>query len=235
MVAGQPRTRRALILSGGVAHDFEATSSALTDVLAEVGFDAATSEDVDRELAALAVGGPDLVVLNLLRWTMKVERYAAQRERWSISLSEDARAGLRGYVEAGGGLLGMHGASICFDDWPGWWDLLGAVWRWETSFHPPLDGPVPVEVTPGAQHPVVAGVSDFEVVDEAYGFLDVVDDVEPLLSTRHSGATHPLLWARPVGAGRVVYDALGHDVRSFSVPEHRQVVQQAVRWAARRP
>ncbi len=223
----------AVLVSGGVAHDFPATSAELARVLGEAGFVPTVTEDVEGALTGLAApgsGARPLVVLNLLRWTMQVERYAHLRDQWSISLSPQARAGLAGHVAAGGGLLAMHGASICFDDWPQWRDLLGAAWRWDVSSHPPLDGPVDVRLVDA--HPIVAGLTDFRIVDEVYGFLDRADDVAGLLFSPHGGADHPLLWARRVGAGRVVYDALGHHVASYGVPEHREIVRRAARWAA---
>lgn len=226
----------AVIVSGGVAHDFPATSAELVRVLAEAGLGATVEADVESVLRGLRPAGEQrpLVVLNLLRWTMQVERYAHLRDEWSISLSEDARAGLLEHVRSGGGLLAMHGASICFDDWPEWRDLLGGVWRWDRSSHPPLAGAVRVTVTTD-RHPIVAGVGDFDVVDEVYGFLDRTDDVVGLMSSPHGDTEHPLLWARAVGAGRVVYDALGHHVPSYEVPEHRRIVQRAARWAAGLP
>jgi type 1 glutamine amidotransferase len=235
MTSPAPGTR-AVILSGGVAHDFPATSAELVRVLAEAGVSATVEEDVEAVLTRMGAADEDrpLLVLNLLRWSMQVERYAHLRDQWSIALSPRARAGLLDHVRSGGGLLAMHGASICFDDWPEWRELLGAVWRWDRSAHPPLGGPVSVAVATD-RHPIVAGVPDFEIVDEVYGFLDRTDDVTGLMSAPHSGSTHPLLWARTVGSGRVVYDALGHHVPSYAVPEHRLIVRRAARWAAGLP
>jgi hypothetical protein len=222
----------AVIVSGGVAHDFPATSAELVRVLDEAGLGATVDEDVESVLTGLgAAEQRPLVVLNLLRWTMRVERYSHLRDRWSISLSEDARAGLLAHVRSGGGLLAMHGASICFDDWPQWRALLGGIWRWDRSSHPPLGGSVHVAVATD-RHPIIAGVGDFEVVDEVYGFLDRTEDVVGLMSSPHGGVEHPLLWARQFGDGRVAYDALGHHVASYAVPEHRRIVQRAARWAA---
>ncbi|MGY1694392.1 ThuA domain-containing protein [Geodermatophilus sp. SYSU D00814] len=233
-MGGRTATELAVIVSGGVAHDFPATSAELARVLAEAGFTATVTEDVEAALSGLADPGPGprpLVVLDLLRWTMRVERYAHLRERWSLSLSAAARAALLGHVRSGGGLLAVHGASICFDDWPQWRELLGGVWRWDRSSHPPLGAAVRVTVARD-RHPVVAGVPDFDVVDEVYGFLDLADGVEGLMTSPHGGREHPLLWARTVGAGRVVYDALGHHVPSYAVPEHREIVRRAAVWAA---
>ena len=220
--------RTAVVVSGGVAHDFPATSAELVRVLGEAGVAATVEEDVEAALTGLTssdAGPRPLVVLNVLRWTMYVERYLHLRDQWSISLSAEARAALTEHVRSGGGLLALHGAPICFDDWPQWGDLLGGSWNWQTSTHPPLDGPVDVRVARDA-HPIVAGVDDFRIVDEVYGFLDRTPDVTGLLFSPHSGTDHPLLWARTVGRGRVVYDALGHHVPSYEVPEHRLIVRR---------
>lgn len=232
MVLADPG-RTAVIVSGGVAHNFPASSAALADVLAEVGFSVTIQTDVEAVLTGLPEADPaPLIVLNLLRWTMQVDRYAAFRDEWSISLSDSGRSALWEHVQSGGGLLGMHGASICFDDWPEWRELLGGVWRWDVSSHPPLEpDPVTVTVTTAA-HPIVAGIGTFRIVDEVYGFLDRTDDVHGLLFSAHGGVDHPLLWARTVGRGRVVYDALGHHVPSYAVPEHRAIVGRAALWSS---
>jgi type 1 glutamine amidotransferase len=218
--------RRNLLLSGGVAHDFPATSAALASLLEEVGVESVICDDPVEGLRH--VEDFELVTVNMLRWRMEVERYLHLKDTWAISLPEHTRAALSGHVRGGGGLLGMHGASICFDDWPEWRSVLGGVWDWECSGHPPL-GPVSVHVSGG--HPIVEGIGDFEIEDEAYGDLSREADVRGLLSAVHGGAAHPLLWAREVGAGRAVYDALGHHVASYEVPEHRLVVQRAALWA----
>lgn len=224
----------AVIVSGGVAHDFEASSAALAQVLTEASYDVEVTSDVEAALLDLADHPtPPLLVLNLLRWSMNVARYAHLRERWSLTLTPAARAAVVTHLERGGGVLAMHGASICFDDWPQWQRILGGTWNWERSSHPPLDEtPVTVRVD-GAAHPVVAGVEDFPVIDEVYGFLDLQPDVRALMSSAHGEAEHPLLWAREVLGGRVVYDALGHDARSYEAPAHRLIVQRAALWASR--
>lgn len=223
----------AIILSGGVAHDFETSSPALAQVLAEVGFEAQISPDVEGALLTLAThASPPLLVINILRWSMNVARYSHLREKWALSLGLDSRTALLHHLERGGGVLAMHGASICFDEWREWRSVLGGTWDWDRSSHPPIgDTPVTIRIT-DSTHPVVAGVADFEVVDEVYGFLDLEPDVHGLISAAHGGTEHPLLWARDVLGGRVVYDALGHDTRSYDSPEHRLIVQRAALWAS---
>ena len=220
---------RALILSGGIFHDFRATSGMLADTVRAHGVEAEVTEDLEAGLAALA--GYDLLVVNALRWRMQGEKYDPYRERWSYSPSEAAREAVREHLRRGRGLLAMHTAVICFDDWPEWGDLLGAQWSWGRSGHPPL-GRVHVDVATG-KHPLVEAVCGFDVEDEVYGFLDRRPGLEALMTSEHGGEAHPLLWVRESLGAPVVVDALGHGVESLCVPEHRAVVDRAVAWVLR--
>lgn len=217
----------ALVLSGGVAHDFPALAAELTAVLAESSVTADVHEDVEAALARCA--DYELLVVNMLRWRMDSGRYLAERDRWGISLSAAARAATTEFVRGGGGMLALHAASICFDDWPEWTSLVGGRWVWGTSTHPPF-GSFEVTVHPDRHDIVANSPTSFVTEDEAYGFLELADDVLPLATAAHGGATHPLIWARTVGRGRVVHDALGHAVEGYRVPAHREIVSRAIRW-----
>ena len=217
----------ALILSGGVTHDFPALNAELSRLLAEIDVTATVTEDFEGALRHL--DGIDLLVVNMLRWTMQVERYARYRAEWGLSPSPNARRAITRFVAGGRPLLALHAATICLDDWPEWQSIIGARWVWEQSGHPPF-GPITVTVDPD-RHPIVAGLPDeFELEDEAYGFLDLLPDIVPLVAAQHGGATHPLVWARTFGDGRVVHNALGHAPASYAVPEQRRLTKQSVRW-----
>jgi uncharacterized protein len=86
-----------------------------------------------------------------------------------------------------------------------------------------------------AEHPATAGVADFELFDEYYEF-ELADEKITVLAQRHraDGAVIPVMYAREVGAGRVVYLALGHDMRAWGEPPFRALVRQALAWASGR-
>ena len=216
----------ALILSGGVFHDCPATSGLLAAQLRELGCEAEITEDLEAGLARLDQF--DLLVVNALRWRMLGEKYDPYRDSLAYSPSAVARKAVVDHLERGRGLLAMHSAVICFDDWPGWGDILGAQWAWGRSGHPPL-GPVHIHVEPGA-HPLARGLGDFELEDEIYGFLDQRPGLEPQLTSPHGGADHPLLWVKPAHGGRVAVDLLGHGPESYAVPEHRTIIGRAMAW-----
>jgi hypothetical protein len=220
---------RNLVIFGGIYHPFAEAARALADALAETGVRSDLTDDVEGALARLPEY--DLVTVYALRWRMLDDpKYAPFRAEYAMSLSAAGRAAFGTHLSTGGALLALHTACICFDDWPGWGEMLGARWRWGQSFHPPQQT-VHVHVEDPA-HPICAGVADFVVEDEIFHALEPTAALQPLLSARAApdAPEQPLMWARCHGDGRVVYDALGHTVESIRQPAHRRILQQAVGW-----
>ena len=93
----------------------------------------------------------------------------------------------------------------------------------------PDQGDARIEVDTDA-HPIVAGVADFKVHDERYSWMRISPEVRGLAWHEHDGSRHPLLWTHDYGGARVVYDALGHDERSYRSAPRRALVSRAARW-----
>ncbi len=139
-------------------------------------------------------------------------------------------------VAGGKGLVGVHGANIL--GWEGdgldpadrpMFGLLGNRYLSHGPGH--HEGRHTIEIV--GEHPITAGVDDFELFDEYYEFEAADDDLQ-VLAQRHraDGAVIPVMYARTVGDGRVVYLALGHDMRSWGEPPVRTLVRRALAWAA---
>jgi type 1 glutamine amidotransferase len=161
------------------------------------------------------------------------EKNAPHRARWAFSPSREARAALRDHLVQGGGLIALHTAIICFDDWDEWSDILGARWVWGQSSHPPRGG-LRARMT-DAGSPLTKGLGGFSLAnDEVYGGLEWRDEIRPLMTAQADGhATEaPVLWTRTHGTARVVVDLLGHDAESLEQPVHRSILTRAARWCA---
>ncbi len=228
----------ALIVSGGPAHDFDATSTGLANLLTDHGTLARITTNVEHAFLSLvdpAEPGVDLVVVNALRWRMLAERYEPERAEHALSLTPAARAAFLTWLRQGGRLLAMHTAVICFDDWPEWGDTLGAAWEWGHSSHPP-HGPVKVTVAPAALR--LATLADapipasFVVHDEAYSWLDQRARFEPWLTVTADGVdqAQPAMWTHTIGDGQIVVDTLGHDLESIQHSEHRRWLAAGLHW-----
>lgn len=221
---------RNLLLTGGINHPFADAARAVADLLEEVDFATRIEDDIEAGLARLADAPVDLVTVHALRWRMLVgDKYAPYRGQWAFSLSPAGQRALTDHLSRGGGLIALHTAVICFDDWPGWRELVGGVWRWNVSSHPPL-GPVSVRIAPST-HPIVAGSSDFATVDEVYSDLDLAEDVVPLAYADAGAGYRPVIWARDLGRGRVVTDLLGHDRAAIEQPAHAALLRRAAEWS----
>lgn len=223
---------RVIVLAGGSphAHDFDRVRSALVDHLRRLGHEVEAVDDPDVAATRLSADPPDALVVCGLWWTMTGDAYAAWRDRFAYSPGPSTRAALSGFVAGGGGLVALHTTPICFDDWPGWGDVVGGAWRWGVSSHPPYG---PVRATVASRHPVVDGLpSTFELSDEVYGDLDIRDTVEVLATaTRQPGDDdQPVVWAHHYGRGRVVFDCFGHDAESICQPDNARLIGQAVDW-----
>ena len=44
---------------------------------------------------------------------------------------------------------------------------------------------------------------------------------------------HPIAWRHQLGEGRVLYSAIGHQGATYGVPEFRQLITNAMRWAGK--
>ncbi|GAA2057496.1 ThuA domain-containing protein [Leifsonia soli] len=139
-------------------------------------------------------------------------------------------------VRAGKGLVGIHGANIL--GWEGdgldpadrpMFELLGNRYLSHGPGH--HEGRHTIEIV--GEHPITEGIADFELFDEYYEFELADDDVQ-VLARRHraDGAEIPVMYGREAGAGRVVYLALGHDLRSWGEPPVRELVRRALLWTA---
>jgi type 1 glutamine amidotransferase len=209
-----------------------------TTVTPQVLADHLATSDLDVTVARTAAGvsaealaAADLLVL----WMLVGEGCQAAFER------------LRAQVQAGTPLLSVHTALWCAT--PGGQAMaFGGPYRG----HPPyqrfrvtIDQP---------EHPIVAGVTDFDITDEPYQ-IDHGPDVTVLAhtdgtriaTTWHDQDRHdpwmvecdtwtrshtflPLVYLKPLGRGWVVGQALGHDATALAQPAVRGITAQAVAW-----
>ena len=222
-------TRQNLILVGGIFHDFHATAKALATVLAPMGIESRIEADLDAGIASLADNPVDLLTINALRWEMIGEKYDPYRDTEAYSPPHETRMAVEAHLQSGSALLGLHTASICFSDWPEWGSLLGGRWVWGTSWHPQ---PETVTVVPDKDN-ALADLPSFEVHDELYTDLLLEPGAQVLAHGRCAAmpTSQPIVWSHRVGAGRVIYDALGHDRESLSHPAHAQLLRETVSWA----
>ena len=225
--------QRNLILTGGINHDFVDTANAIAEVLAEDNIQSVVTDDLADGFDQLKNLSFDLVTVFTLRWRMlDDDKYIPHRTEWAYEIQQRDRQILTEHIARGGGLLGLHTASICFDTWPEWPELLGAKWVWQQTFHPP---PTELYVTISGEHDVTRDLNDFFVVDELYHNLGAAPSSFPLLKalSSHDDSLQSIAFANEKFNGKVVYSALGHDRASVTTEGHAKFLQSAAKWCSR--
>ena len=199
---------RVMLLTGGEVHDYNGGEPLIVQALA----DRFTVVKATRtaELAKLVDGKFAAVVICT--------------EHREGELTDDLAQTLVRYVENGGGLVGVHSATVTFTDNPTYMKLIGAQF---TGHSPLMD--FTVRIT-DPDHPAVARCNDFRITDELY-FLDDRAEYQPFAVAHFQGTDHVLGYQRNVGDGRVLYLANGHDPRSLGNRYFQRMLERSVRVA----
>jgi type 1 glutamine amidotransferase len=168
-------------------------------------------------------------------------------------LTEAQRASFQRWLEAGGGFIGVHGAGGDGEYAWRWYveTLIGAqfightmgpqfqtaTWRVENAAHPATKN-LPVSW----QHEEEIYSFDASVRSKpGYEVLVSVDEstYSPQLKflwqdrSIAMGADHPMVWRHCIGRGRALYSAIGHQAKTYDVPEVKALTEGALAWAMR--
>jgi type 1 glutamine amidotransferase len=199
----RPRPAPALVVSGRVLHDSPEQTALLKEAIGRTGLVYPYLTETWGDANPDALGRYALIVI------------AGHHDQ----VPPELLAALRRYVEAGGSLLGLHAANSCFSA-PDYVDLIGSRF---TRHDPIREYAVDVD---DRDHPLVAGVTPFRIVDE-------LREGEFQPHTVHvvaSAEGHPVLYWKRAGQGRIVYISLGHDRRSLTHPGYLRMVENAIGW-----
>lgn len=167
-------------------------------------------------------------------------------------LNEEQKAALKTWLEAGGGWVGVHGAGGDSAYAWSWYEdvLVGALFIGHPMGPQFQDAKLVVE---DRGHPATAKLPESFVHNEewysfdqsvrakGYRVLATVDEstYSPRLKflgadrDLRMGADHPVIWSHCVEKGRAFYSALGHQAKSYALPEMEKLLEGAIAWAAR--
>ena len=230
-------TRIAVVTRGGwEGHSPGEATDLFIPFLVRSGFDVQTFDTLEVYTDGDLMNAADLV---MQCWTMG-------------EITDEQAAGLTRSVVNGAGFAGWHGGIVdSFRNSADYLHLTGG----QFATHPskPEHACVPdaqenyfiphrVQIAAGAaNHPIVAGLDDFDLVTEQYWVLtDSYNDI--LATTTHpsradqpwqEAVTCPAVWTRRWGAGRVFVATPGHDPSVLKHPTVRTIVERGLIWASR--
>ena len=158
------------------------------------------------------------------------------------NITDAQKAKFKALFDKGVGLVVLHHALVSYQSWPEYEHIIGgryqepdpkkpgtvtkaAGWRHDVDFS---------IVIASTNHPVTAGLKDFDIHDEIYWGFRVGKDVTPLITTTHPESGKPLGWARTQGKSRVVYLQLGHGKEAFANTNYRKLLAQSIQWVSQK-
>ena len=229
-------TRNALVVRGGwEGHVPVAATELFIPFLEQEGFTVTVEESPAVYADEARMTATDLIVQSVTMSTIEKEEFA----------------GLARAVERGTGLAGWHGGiADSFRATSDYLQLVGGQFATHPSKEPQhVHGdqsdnylPYTVNLTDlGREHPIMAGIDDFELETEQYWVLH--DDLIDVLATTthpapdwhpwHRPITSPAVWTRLWGAGRIFVATPGHSVDVLENTNVNTIIRRGMLWASR--
>jgi len=155
-------------------------------------------------------------------------------------ISEEAQQDFIAMLKKGKGLVALHHAFCSYDFWPEYTKIIGGRYHhfpWErngveqpvSKYKHDVEMNIKVE---DDSHPVIKGITDFSIIDEAYGLTEILPSVHPLLSTNEPSSGPLVCWTNKYADARIVTLTLGHDIQAWENPSFRKVLSQAIEWVS---
>ena len=166
-------------------------------------------------------------------------------------LTDAQREAFKTYLESGGGFVGIHAAGDnSHHAWKWYLDtLIGARFIGHTLNPQFQQATVHIEDHTNPATQKLGG--SWTRTDEWYSFdssprakgyhvLATLDEgsYQPVMRFPLVGGKdirmgdHPIVWVHCVGNGRAFYSAMGHEASAYSEPQHLQLLEGAMAWAA---
>ncbi|WP_114750849.1 ThuA domain-containing protein [Pleomorphovibrio marinus] len=149
-------------------------------------------------------------------------------------INPEQKEGFKKLVESGIGLVFLHHALVSYQDWDYFQEIVGGRYHegGEKASNYTHDVHFNAEVVDGS-HPVLNGITDFELFDEIYGNVEISNKVSPLLKTDHPESMPYISWAQePTPTTRSIYIQPGHGPQVYSLDPFQRLLKQALTWAA---
>jgi type 1 glutamine amidotransferase len=147
-------------------------------------------------------------------------------------IGPEQEQGLERFVAGGGGMAGVHATDANHNS-DVYWRLMGG----RFSGHGRATYMVRIE---DKQHPVTAGMEDFEIFDETYrNKYHPEAKIHSLVRIDHGREQQSMAWVQEIGKGRVFCTTLGHGPNiyggsAFDNLHFQRLVVRGLYWAAGR-
>ena len=143
-------------------------------------------------------------------------------------MTDEQQQAVWDFVDNGGGFLALHNSQGIYPPGGLYYKLFGG----DYGGHPkPYVFTVRVE---NKDHPITAGVEDFEIYDEQHTVKYYLDKEDLLLRTiARDNLAAPGGWWREMGKGRFCYLSPGHTPDALNHPMMQRLISNAANWLLR--
>lgn len=163
--------------------------------------------------------------------------------------TDDQRLAFRRYIQAGGGLVGIHSVTGTERNWTWFKQMVGGTFSW----HPPIQDIKVVNIRPA--HPSVASLpKEWVINDECYFLKELYPGIRVLMAhdltsldstlrsdqaelirkhSAHFGQLYPAVWHQQFDGGHVWITTLGHAKESYNDPVFMRHILKGIEYVVR--
>lgn len=148
----------------------------------------------------------------------------------------DRRTALQNFVQRGGGIVGIHGATDSHYHWPWYQQMIGG----HFASHPEGTPTGTVKIVDRTHRSTQGLPATITRSDEWYYFGDYNPEMHLLVTLdpksigQADSNPNPISWAHSFKGGRVFYTAMGHTNESYSDPNFLKHVAGGLNWVLKR-
>jgi type 1 glutamine amidotransferase len=208
-----------LVITGG--HDFEPSFHEIFASFQDVQYDTITQPHFNNSLDHAMDKEYDALVFY---------------DMWQ-DISDSQKDAFMKLLEKGQGMVFLHHSLVSYQHWNEFIKIIGGKYI-DTEFYddPNMKGStykeditLDIEVF-NKNHPVTKGISDFSIYDEGYQFIQMIQNIHPLLTTSHPACTPTVAWANHYKNSNIVYILLGHGQLAHENKNYRRLIRNAISW-----
>ena len=152
-------------------------------------------------------------------------------------LNDEQQKAFEGFIQSGGGYVGIHAATDTEYTWPWYTRLVGG----QFASHPKQQKAAIDLLPAGEKHPSTSFLPKrWERFDEWYNFKNLNPTTSKLLNLDETsykdgkmGKDHPVAWCHDFDGGRAWYTALGHTKQSYEEELFLKHITEGILWSGR--
>lgn len=210
---GQQKNIRALVITGGHEYDIE-NFDLLLGSLNGIQFDEIAHPEANE------IMDDDTV------WNYQVLVFYDMNQ----DITENQKKSFIDLTKKGMGLVFLHHSLASYQDWPEFAQIRGGRYDLDSSAYDFKQRVAIAVVDP--KMPITRGLEDWVQTEETYSNFYLNPSVKPLLASDHPKSGPVIGWYHKYQKSRVVYLQPGHDNNAYSNANFRQLLRQAIVWAA---